>query len=118
LDAVDAQLRETGTPLPRIPPLRGRIGLHAHRGNWSFQPELVLASDQNRLYVNETRTAGYATLNLTSDYTLTQKRALHIFSVNVYNAGDRLYRNHSSLIKQFAPEMGRGVRVAYTVRFF
>jgi len=41
LDAVDAQLRETGTPLPRIPPMRGRIGLHVHRGNWSLQPELV-----------------------------------------------------------------------------
>jgi iron complex outermembrane receptor protein len=38
--------------------------------------------------------------------------------VNVYNAGDRLYRNHSSLIKQFAPEMGRGIRFGYTVRFF
>ena len=74
--------------------------------------------DQNRLYVNETRTPGYATLNLTSDYTLTGKRALQIFSLNVYNAGDRLYRNHSSLIKQFAPEMGRGVRFGYTVRFF
>ena len=118
VDTVQAQLRETGTPLPRIPPVRGRIGLHAHRGNWSFQPELVLASDQNRLYVNETRTPGYATLNLTSDYTLTGKRALQIFSLNVYNAGDRLYRNHSSLIKQFAPEMGRGVRFGYTVRFF
>ena len=118
VDTVQAQLRETGTPLPRIPPVRGRIGLHAHRGDWSFQPELVLASDQNRLYVNETRTPGYATLNLTSDYTLTGKRALQIFSLNVYNAGDRLYRNHSSLIKQFAPEMGRGVRFGYTVRFF
>jgi iron complex outermembrane receptor protein len=118
LDTVQAELRKLGTPLPRIPPARGRIGFHAHRGNWSFQPELVLASDQNRLYVNETRTAGYATLNFTSDYTLTRKRALHIFSVNVYNAGDRLYRNHSSLIKQFAPEMGRGIRFGYTVRFF
>jgi len=68
--------------------------------------------------VNETRTPGYATLNLTSDYTLTRKRALHIFSVSISNAGDRIYRNHSSLIKHFAPEMGRGVRFAYTVRFF
>jgi iron complex outermembrane receptor protein len=118
MDAVEASLRQTGTPLPRIPPVRGRIGVEARFRDWSFQPELVLVSDQNSLYVNETRTPGYAALNLVSDYTITRKRALHIFSVNVSNAGDRLYRNHCSLIKQIAPEMGRSVRVAYTVRFF
>ena len=32
--------------------------------------------------------------------------------------GDRLYRNHSSFIKDLAPELGRGVRVTYMVRFF
>jgi iron complex outermembrane receptor protein len=32
--------------------------------------------------------------------------------------GDTLYRNHLSFIKQFAPEMGRGLRVTYTLRFF
>lgn len=118
LDAVQARLWETGIPLPRIPPLRGRIGLHAHRGNWSFQPELVLVNRQERLYVNESRTAGYAVSNLAGDYTITTQRALHILSVNVHNAGNRLYRNHASLIKSYAPEMGRGVRFAYTVRFF
>ncbi len=118
IDAVQAQLRETGTPLPRIPPLRGRVGLQVRRGNWGLKPELVMAADQSRVYVNEARTPGYATLNLAADYTLTRKHALQIFSVSVYNAADRLYRNHSSLIRQFAPEMGRGVRFAYTVRFF
>jgi iron complex outermembrane receptor protein len=27
-------------------------------------------------------------------------------------------RNHLSFIKQFAPEIGRGVRFGYTVHFF
>ena len=31
---------------------------------------------------------------------------------------DRLYRNHLSFIKEFAPEIGRGVRFTYTVRFY
>ena len=31
---------------------------------------------------------------------------------------DRLYRNHLSFIKDFAPEAGRGIRFGYTVRFF
>ncbi|MFB3776224.1 MAG: TonB-dependent receptor [Bryobacteraceae bacterium] len=118
VDAVDAHLRRSGQPLPRIPPLRGRIGLDARFGNLSLRPELVLADSQDRLYAGETRTAGYALANLTSSYTLARKHALHILSVNLFNAADRLYRNHASLIKDYAPEIGRGVRLAYTVRFF
>jgi iron complex outermembrane receptor protein len=44
--------------------------------------------------------------------------AVHVFSVNAFNLGNRLYRNHLSLIKDLAPEMGRGVRFGYTVRLF
>jgi iron complex outermembrane receptor protein len=36
----------------------------------------------------------------------------------VFNIANQLYRNHASLIKDFAPEIGRGVRFHYTVRFF
>lgn len=118
VDAVDAQLRAGRQPLPRIPPLRGRIGLDARRRGFSFQPELVLAAPQSQLYVNETRTAGYALLNLSGGYLWTQSHMLHSLSVTLYNAADRLYRNHVSLIKESAPEIGRGVRFAYTVRFF
>jgi iron complex outermembrane receptor protein len=38
--------------------------------------------------------------------------------VNLFNATDRLYRNHLSFIKDVAPEIGRGVRFTYTLRFF
>ena len=117
LDAVDAALRPSGTPLPRIPPLRGRVGVEAKYRGLSVLPELILARRQDKLYFGETPTPGYAVLNLTSSYTRVSRRALHIFSVNLFNAGDRLYRNHVSLIKDFAPEMGRGVRVSYTIRF-
>ena len=117
-DAVNAQLRSDGTPLPRIPPVRGRIGFEWRYRDLSVQPELVLVNRQDRLYVDETPTAGYALANLTATYTVTRRHGLHLFSVNLFNAGDRLYRNHASLIKDFAPEIGRGVRLAYTVRFF
>jgi iron complex outermembrane receptor protein len=117
MSAVDAQLRASSLSLPRIPPLRGRIGIELRRGSLSLRPELVLTNAQTHLYTNETRTAGYARLNLDSSYTLTRRHALHIFSVNVFNMTDKLYRNHASLIKDYAPEVGRGVRLAYTVRF-
>jgi iron complex outermembrane receptor protein len=42
----------------------------------------------------------------------------HVFGIDAFNLGDRLYRNHLSFIKDRAPEIGRGVRFTYTVRFF
>jgi len=118
LDAVNAELTAAGTPLPRIPPLRGRIGVEASWRDLRLQPELVLVNRQDRLYTNETATAGYAVANLTASYTITRRHGLHMMSASLFNAADRLYRNHASLIKAYAPEAGRGVRVAYTVRFF
>jgi iron complex outermembrane receptor protein len=118
VDSVDAQLRESRTPLPRIPPVRGKIGLDAHFGSFGIEPELVLANAQHQTFVTETRTAGYALWNLSASYTRASSHRLHLFSVTVFNAANRLYRNHLSLIKDFAPEIGRGVRFTYSVRFF
>jgi len=38
-------------------------------------------------------------------------------TVRLDNATNELYRNHLSLIKDFVPEMGRNVRVVYSLRF-
>ena len=57
-------------------------------------------------------------MNLTASYTYAQQHLAHQFSANVFNLGDEFYRNHSSFIKDLAPEIGRGVRFTYTVRFF
>jgi iron complex outermembrane receptor protein len=77
-----------------------------------------MAQDQNRLFPTETRTAGYSVFGLSGSYLIAQQHAAHIISFNAFNLGDRLYRNHLSFIKEFAPEMGRGFRATYTFRFF
>ncbi|HKO42116.1 MAG TPA: TonB-dependent receptor [Pyrinomonadaceae bacterium] len=118
LDYVNAELTETNTPLPRIPPLRGRIGLEFRHQGLLLNPEVVIAADQNRLFPLETRTAGYAVFGLSGSYLIARGHAAHIISFNAFNLADRLYRNHLSFIKEFAPEMGRGLRVTYTLRFF
>ena len=118
MDFVDAQAKLSGTPLPRIPPLRGRVGIEYQRKGFSIRPEFVLADRQNRTFDLETPTAGYAVLDLRASYTIPKGNAIHQFSANVFNIGDRLYRNHSSFIKDLAPEIGRGVRFSYIVRFF
>ena len=118
VDFVDARATSTNTPLPRIPPLRGKLGFDWRAAGFSVQPELILAGAQNDTFTGETRTAGYNVVNLNASYTLARMHSVHQFAATVFNVGDRLYRNHSSYIKDLAPELGRGVRVSYTVRFF
>ena len=118
LDYVNAKLNELKTPLPRIPPLRARVGLEWLYKDFRFNPEVVMARDQNRIFPTETKTAGYATVNLTASYTWAHQHYVQILSLNAFNLNDKLYRNHLSFIKEFAPEIGRGIRLTYTVRFF
>jgi iron complex outermembrane receptor protein len=117
-DAVNARLTADDTPLPRIPPVRGRVGVDARFRGFSVKPELVLSNAQRDTYPGETATAGYAVANLQGSYTIAQAHAVHVLSVNVFNAGDALYRNHLSLLKAFAPEIGRGVRFTYSLQVF
>ena len=118
LDYVNAELKDSGVPLPRIPPFRGRIGFEAAYKGLRFAPEAVMSRDQTRIFPTETRTAGYTTFNVNGSYTFAEQHLAHTISVTGFNLGDRLYRNHLSFIKDFAPEIGRGVRLTYTLRFF
>jgi iron complex outermembrane receptor protein len=119
LDYVNAELTDSGTPLPRIPPLRGRVGLEANYKGLRVAPEVIMARDQDRVFTEETRTAGYTIFNINASYSFTTgPHVAQTISVSTFNLGDRLYRNHLSFIKEFAPEIGRGVRVNYSLRFF
>ncbi len=118
LDYVDAEEKNTRTTLPRIPPLRGRIGFDWHWKGLEVRPELLLADRQSRTFALESETAGYVLGNIKASYTFTRGRFIHQFAMNTFNLGNVLYRNHSSFIKDLAPEIGRGVRFTYRVRFF
>jgi iron complex outermembrane receptor protein len=118
-DVVRAELSD-GTPLPRIPPMRGRVGFDVRWKGISLRPEGVFVGKRGAgdIFPLETPTAGYALYNLAGSYTIGSRHYAHIFSFNAYNLTDRLYRNHLSFIKDLAPEIGRGIRFSYTVRFF
>ena len=117
-DMVDAKLRVNNTPLPRIPPGRGRVGVDFRYKAFSLAPELVLARRQSLVFPTETETAGYATANVRASYTLARQHTVHLLSVNWFNANNAYYRNHLSFIKDAAGEIGRGVAVSYNLRFF
>lgn len=114
---VRAELTAQNKALPRIPPLRGTLGLDWRYKAFSVQPELVMANRQNRVFEHESPTAGYAVFNFNASYTFVTRRVAHIISFNGYNLGDTLYRNHLSFIKEIAPEIGRNLRLNYTLRF-
>jgi iron complex outermembrane recepter protein len=117
-DYVNAQLKETRTPLPRIPPMRARVGLDWRYKGLNVRPEATFVRDQDRIFPTETRTPGYAVFDVLASYTIARPHYAQVFSVNAFNLGDRVYRNHLSFIKDLAPEIGRGIRFTYTVRYF
>ncbi|HVS82963.1 MAG TPA: TonB-dependent receptor [Pyrinomonadaceae bacterium] len=117
VDYVRAELTELNKPLPRIPPLRGTLGLDWRYKAFSVRPEMILVNRRNRVFDNETSTAGYGLFNLNASYTLVTKRVAHVLSLSGQNLTDKLYRNHLSFIKAIAPEMGRTVRLNYALRF-
>jgi iron complex outermembrane receptor protein len=117
-DFVRADLTETSEPLPRIPPLRGRLGLDLHLKGLDIRPEVTFTAEQDRVFGLETVTAGHALFNLVASYTILGGSRQHMISLRVRNIGDELYRNHSSFIKDLAPEQGRSAQLTYSVRFF
>ncbi|MFW6084788.1 MAG: TonB-dependent receptor [Gemmatimonadota bacterium] len=117
-DYVRAELSATDEPLPRIPPFRARLGLDWHLAGLDVRPEVVLAAEQDRTFGAETSTDGYTLLNLTASYTFLAGDQQHMLSLRLYNLTDELYRNHSSFIKDLAPERGRGAQLTYSVRWF
>ncbi|MCW5964470.1 MAG: TonB-dependent receptor [Bryobacterales bacterium] len=118
VDTVNARLTSLNTGLPRIPPARARLGLDFRPGRLSIQPELAMGSRQSSTYFEETETPGYAVVNVRASYSIPTQHATHIFSADAFNLGDRLWRNHLSFIKDLAPEIGRGIRFGYSLRFF
>jgi iron complex outermembrane receptor protein len=117
-DYVRAKLDSPEFDLPRIPPAKVRIGLDLRYKGLNVRPEGYFVAKQDKLYPLETRTAGYGLFNVGATYTIGKLHSAHIFSVNGYNLFNKQYRNHLSFIKDLAPEIGRGVRFSYTVRFF
>lgn len=118
LDAVRAKLTDENLNLPRIPPARARLGLEYRSKGLSIRPEVIFAGRQDKTAPLEPPTAGYGLFNVAGSYTFGSSHYAHIFTLNAFNLTDKLYRNHLSFIKEFAPEPGRGIRFGYTFRFF
>jgi iron complex outermembrane receptor protein len=119
-DIVKARLKDGDIPLPRITPSRARIGVDLRYQGLSIRPEALFASrkSEGKIFPLETPTAGYGVVNVNSSYTYGNEHLAHIITLSAFNLNNKLYRNHLSFIKDLAPEIGRGFRASYTLRFF
>ena len=61
---VHGSLTHSGVPLPRIPPLRGRIGLRYQHNAFQTGGEVTMTATQDRVFVTETPTDGYQVVRL------------------------------------------------------
>ena len=117
LDYIHGSLKETNDPLPRMPPLRTNIGLRYQYNAFQLGGNVTAVTGQDRVLGEETPTDGYGLLRLYTAYSVMSGRVLHTITARVDNVTDELYRNHLSLIKDLAPEMGRNLKLLYNVRF-
>ena len=115
---VNAALTTTNEALPRIPPLRGQLSINVPYRGLTITPELSFAAKQDRVFRNETKTDSYLVFNLNASHVWPGQHTTHILSLSAYNLTNELYRNHTSFIKDLGPEIGRGVKVSYSLRFF
>ena len=116
-DYVNSQDTQRQEPLPFTPPLRGLL-----RGTWQGDThmalaEVRLAASQSRLGEGDTPTGGYAVLNLGVGTRLVQRGVVSHLSLHVDNALNTVYRDHLSVIKDFLPQPGRGVRLNYALTY-
>jgi iron complex outermembrane receptor protein len=116
--AVRARLTATGEPLPRIPPVRGRFELSFSAGPFTINPEAVFSARQSNVFRHESPTAGWGTLDLNVSWQRLGSHSSHLIALQAHNLLDTTYRLHTSFLKDLAPEIGRGLKLTYTMRFF
>jgi iron complex outermembrane receptor protein len=117
LDYVRGTLKVIDEPLPRMPPMRGQFGLRYQYNAFQLGGNVIATATQDRLFEGETPTDGYQLLKLFAAYSVQSGRLLHTLTARADNVTHELYRNHLSLIKDLAPEMGRDFKLVYNVRF-
>jgi len=116
-DFVRGELRDSDDPLPRIPPFRVITGLRYQRNAWQLGGSVTTTGDQNRVFGEETPTAGYAAVKLFGSYSFVTGNVTNTITARLDNATNRLYRNHLNFLKDVLPEIGRNFKVVYSVSF-
>lgn len=109
-DMVRAEFDDAGD-VPRIPADRIGVGATWHASSWTVSANLTEVMDQEQAAVGEFDTEGYTLLDIYADYHIELGQGELLVFAKGTNLLDEEIRNHTSFLKNFAPEPGRGVRL-------
>jgi len=113
---VVAARREGGGTIPFLPPARAFLGLRWDDGARLLGVRVRHAAARTRISEgDETPTDAYTLVDFEAGLRTSIGRTEHSLTPRVDNAGDVLYRDATSRIKDFAPNPGRNVVAVYRV---
>jgi iron complex outermembrane receptor protein len=115
-DYVRATNRNNGDPLPRIAPLRLGAGLHYQKNSFGARVDVLHAFKQDRTSENELVTDSYTNLSAIVTYKLPTKLGLEIYA-KANNLLDQEIREHTSFLKDIAPQAGRSLLLGLRADF-
>lgn len=116
LDMVRATDVTRGEPLPRIPPLRVRVGVESRWREFDGRVELALTDGQSRIARLESATEGYAFLNARIGFRPLPSEDIQLV-LQGQNLTNEKARQHTSFLKELAPLPGRDVRLYLRAAF-
>jgi iron complex outermembrane receptor protein len=106
-----------GDPLPRIPPVKGLVGLAWTTGPWSAGTDWQLVAKQSNNAPGETDTDGYTLLSAYVGYRLVYGRVAYDLFARGSNLTDEEARVSTSFLKDIAPLPGRSVTFGLRASF-
>jgi iron complex outermembrane receptor protein len=115
-DYVRATNRDSGDPLPRIAPLRLGGGLHYQKNSFGARMDVLHAFKQDRTSENELVTDSYTNLSAIVTYKLPTKLGLEVYA-KANNLLDQEIREHTSFLKDIAPQAGRSLLLGLRADF-
>jgi len=117
LDYVRAEEGSNDAPLPRIPPLRWKVGVEGRSDYVDGRVEAWWVGEQSRVASFELPTAGYYLLNASlTVHPFATDRDVTLLAQG-RNLTNQEARNHVSFVKDFVPLPGRDVRLVVRVGF-
>ncbi len=114
---VHGTLVDDDQPLPRIPPMQGKVGFYYEDSRLKSGFFINGADEQSRTGEFESPTDGYAILDIFAQYNFPAGRFLHTISFSVNNVLDSEYYQHLNRVKAIMPEGGRNVKLLYRAYF-
>ena len=114
IDWLRGSRSDTGTPLPRLAPLRTRLSFDVTHGAWKGGVSLKHAARQDRFAPGDTATPSYTLVDLWTGWTMRLGERELQWTLQLDNAFNRLAYSASTIrtARELAPQPGRALALA------